>query len=340
MPGLLSGSMLRTGGSGQFIKLQDAMPQLPASPSTSTGYSIITSDKLVTTYASSLGNIEFSSATVYSNNGQNIQIIATGTTTSIVVRGSVAAISTNTGALVVQGGVGMSGDLYVGGTFTATTSSVVTLNVANTATVYGDLFVEGRFTASTSTILTLKVIGTETSISTNTGALQVVGGVGIAKNLFVESTATFNTDALVNNNLTVKENFTVDGNGNVYLVPDAADVVLQPTLGGKVTIWPSATGNIDNMVIGENDARDGYFDTLYVENLTVTNTAWVGGSVYSQEGILAEDNLLYTPRSTLSIGSPPADPRLGDFWIDPGQGATFQYILDDVNKVWIQFTGL
>jgi hypothetical protein len=97
---------------------------------------------------------------------------------------------------------------------------------------------------------------------------------------------------------------------------------------------------MDNMVVGKNDARDGYFDTLYADNLTVTNTAWVGGSVYSQDGILEESNLLYTPRTTLSIGTPPASPRLGDFWVDPSQGATFQYMLDGSNKVWFQFTGL
>ena len=63
-------------------------------------------------------------------------------------------------------------------------------------------------------------------------------------------------------------------------------------------------------------------------------------SIYSREGIAEESNLLYTPRSTLQIGTPPVSPRLGDFWIDPSQGATFQYILDGTNKVWVQFTGL
>ena len=65
MPSLLSGSALRRGGSGQFINLPIAMPQLPQSPTTGTGYTVVTSDKLVTTYATSLGNVEFFGGQVY-----------------------------------------------------------------------------------------------------------------------------------------------------------------------------------------------------------------------------------------------------------------------------------
>jgi hypothetical protein len=114
MPGLLSGSTLRRGGSGQFIDLKGAQPQLPPSPTTSTGYTIVTDEKLVTTYRSSLGNIQFTSGTMYSNvPNQHIQIVGTGTST-VIVAGNVVNTSTYTGVLVVQGGIGIRDGLWAG----------------------------------------------------------------------------------------------------------------------------------------------------------------------------------------------------------------------------------
>jgi hypothetical protein len=113
MPGLLSGSILRSGGSQTFIRLQDAQPQLPPTPTTSTGYTLQTSDLLVTQYRSSLGNLEMSEGTIYSNifNG-NITLAGTGTGV-VVVTGGALATSTNTGALVVQGGISSTQDIVV-----------------------------------------------------------------------------------------------------------------------------------------------------------------------------------------------------------------------------------
>jgi hypothetical protein len=114
MPGLLSGKSLRRGGSGSYIDLKGAQPQLPASPTTSTGYTLVTDSLLVTSYRSSLGNIQFDYGSLYSNVPyQNINIIGTGTST-VIVSGGVANTSTNTGALIVQGGIGISDGLWTG----------------------------------------------------------------------------------------------------------------------------------------------------------------------------------------------------------------------------------
>jgi hypothetical protein len=114
MPGLLSGSTLRRGGSGQFIDLKGAQPQLPPSPTTSTGYTVVTDEKLVTTYRSSLGNIQFTSGTMYSNvPNQHIQIVGTGTST-VIIAGNVVNTSTFTGVLVVHGGIGIQDGLWTG----------------------------------------------------------------------------------------------------------------------------------------------------------------------------------------------------------------------------------
>jgi hypothetical protein len=114
MPSLLSGSTLRKGGSNTYINLSEAQPQLPATPTTSTGYTLVTTDKLVTSYRSSLGNIEFNLGEMYSNlPSQNIKLIGTDST-FVVVAGGVANTGTNTGALVVQGGVGIADGLWTG----------------------------------------------------------------------------------------------------------------------------------------------------------------------------------------------------------------------------------
>lgn len=114
MPRLLSGSTLRRGGSGEFIDLAGAMPQLPTSPSTSTGYTLTTDGLLRTSYSSSLGNIEFNLGEMWSNlpNG-TLKLSGTGTG-YVYVTSSTQAISTTTGALVVRGGVGIGRSLWTG----------------------------------------------------------------------------------------------------------------------------------------------------------------------------------------------------------------------------------
>ena len=338
MPSLLSGSKLRTGGSGEFLKLADAQPQLPQSPTTSTGYTIITNSLLQSSYASSLGNIQFYQGQVYSNNtSQALTLIGTGTT-AVVIQANNPVSSTST--LVVNGGAGINGNLFVGGSFEANTSS----------------------------FLTLKVTSTATSTTPFTGALQVVGGAGIGENLnvfgklSVLNTASFAQNVYVTKDVYISGQLNATGNGGtVNLSPQAADVDIQPTLGGKILIQPSATGNIENMTIGYYVPQDGYFQTIHATNSTVTTNSFVGGnakitgvitastatilgdavvsgSVYSQDGIAEYNNLLYTPKTTISTTAP-LNPRVGDFWVNPTYGVECQYINDGGNHIWIQFTG-
>jgi hypothetical protein len=309
MPGLISGSTLRRGGSGQFINLANAQPQLPPTPSTSTGFTLITSDTLVTTYASSLGNIQFSSSTAYSNvPGQSLTLIGTGTT-SVIVAGGTATTSTNTGALVVNGGVGIRDDLFVGGNatlqrltlneFTATTATIFKLNVIGSetsiSTTTGAVVVNGgvgigkdlyvgnninsyRINSVLGNIVNLAVTGTNISNDVSSGALVVAGGVGIAGNtiigttLSVGSTATFSTDVNVTRDVTIDGKLTVQGTGDVDLSPEAANVTITPSLGGSVTIRPSVQGSIDNIEIGASNPKNAYFQNSYANNFIGLST--------------------------------------------------------------------
>jgi len=103
------------------------------------------------------------------------------TATNHVVSGTSSSNNTTTGALVVNGGVGIGQDLWVGGNIN----------------VNGSIFLKGagldQITSTTGTFVNAVVTGTNATNSTNTGALQVAGGVGIAGGLVVGGTITATT---------------------------------------------------------------------------------------------------------------------------------------------------
>jgi hypothetical protein len=107
MAKLLSGSALRRGGSGEFIDLAGAQPQLPPSETTETGFTVVTDSLLRTSYRSSLGFIEFNTASMYSALPEGtVRILATGST--------FLSTSTMSGTLVVEGGIGVGGNMHIG----------------------------------------------------------------------------------------------------------------------------------------------------------------------------------------------------------------------------------
>lgn len=143
----------------------------------------------------------------------NIGTTANGSTSSIALNGvtniknNTSATSTLTGALIVSGGVGIGGDLYIGGTFYAGGQAVLTtasffsaisegtdiritegpnntVIIANTSTLQT---VTSRGSTTTNAIY---ITNTSASTSTTTGALQVVGGVGIGQDIVVGGSVT------------------------------------------------------------------------------------------------------------------------------------------------------
>jgi hypothetical protein len=61
MPKLLSSQVLRTVGNGQYITLAGAQPALGPTPSTTTGFTLVTDAIGNTSYSDRLGDITFSS---------------------------------------------------------------------------------------------------------------------------------------------------------------------------------------------------------------------------------------------------------------------------------------
>jgi hypothetical protein len=106
MPQLISGSLLRRGTSGEFIDLAGAQPQLPATETTATGFTVATDNSLRTSYRSSLGFVHIYTASLYSLLPEGtIRILATGT--------SFLSTSTASGTLVVTGGIGVGGNMNI-----------------------------------------------------------------------------------------------------------------------------------------------------------------------------------------------------------------------------------
>ena len=96
-------------------------------------------------------------------------------------------INTTTGALTVAGGVGIGKSLYVGNTAT----------IGGDLNVYGNIYMKGvgldTISGTTGTFVNLIITGTNATLGgINSGTIFVAGGVNLAKDLFVATTATIN----------------------------------------------------------------------------------------------------------------------------------------------------
>jgi len=154
-------------------------------------------------------------ATVFKSTSSSLLTInSTGT---VIVNSNTSATSTNSGAFQVVGGAGIGLDLYVGGKIQSSGSNVITeATLANygvtkinpgtgTAVSTSSGVVTIWSTASLQTVTdygnsttNIVIINTATnSTSTNSGALQVVGGVGIGGNIHAGGNIVMYNAALV-----------------------------------------------------------------------------------------------------------------------------------------------
>lgn len=134
------------------------------------------------------------------------------------------ATTTTGGALQVRGGVGISKNLYVGGSLNVTGPTTLA-ELRSTVTTSTNLTVSGPATITGITNLT----NSSNAVATNDGALRVVGGVGIGKDVVIGGQLTVNTvdsattgsvvNAMFSNNLQIAT-FTspiITGSGQVSL---------------------------------------------------------------------------------------------------------------------------
>ena len=144
---------------------------------------------------------------------QSITNRGSTTTNRINISNTASAISTTSGALVVLGGVGVGGSVYAASMYADNALVVTTATVAQYAAITSitagtDISVSPTSGAvvisDTSTFASVTARGstssqviyltnTTTSIRETTGALQIVGGVGIGKDVYIGNTLYVNT---------------------------------------------------------------------------------------------------------------------------------------------------
>ena len=208
------------------------------------------------------------------------RIWGTGTVdTQLFVSGSNAASSTITGALQVVGGVGIGGNLYVGGTIVGNVSGTITTATSLAGGVAGQLLYQSTPNVtsfvSTGTIgnvlvtngssapafqNTLTLTGSTVASSTTTGALQVVGGVGIGGDAFLGGNITQTGGTLAT--LAATYNL-INTNATTVNFAGAATTISIGAVSGTTTIR-------NNLTVGGNLTIQG---TTTVVNSTVTNVA-------------------------------------------------------------------
>ena len=204
----------------------------------------------------------------------------------------VQAYSTDTGTLIVDGGVGISQDLWVGGlihgqlstsTFSGFASNAANVLMSEITTLpdpdhyitlsqklsgYTPVRTKANFKYSINDdklfVGNALISNTATAISTTSGALQVVGGVGIGNNLYVGGNINGNNlsvnDINAGGNIHAVGNLNVDGNiqlgnntGTDILVIDAGiDSNLIPKVDNKYSVGASTA-----------TWAEGYFNNLY-----------------------------------------------------------------------------
>lgn len=241
---------------------------------------------------------------------------------SIFAGTGVNTTSSSTGAMIINGGLAIQQDAWVNGRLTVINGIVGAITTATNLSGGSTGSLPYQLSTGTTTQLP---IGNYGEILYSDG----VRPVWTALSAIASSTSSNALSVYVNETI---ENFTY------YIALDQLYDDFSPLYNTSTFTYNTQGGvlNSPQMVISSSTTAT----STITGALQVVGGVGVQGSIYSVDGNPKLNNLLYTPQSTISVGVPPSNPRLGDFWIDPSLGATFQYVLDGVNSIWLQFTGL
>lgn len=243
---------------------------------------------------------------IYNSNTSSLSL--TISTAGVVgVPSTTVSSSSSNGAFTVSGGVGILLDLNVGGNITGTWDGT-TISVAKggtgstTLTSTGVLVGNGTSAVSagsgityTMNTLTLpKITSNDTTDSTSSvsGAVQIAGGVGIAKKLFVGTDLDVNGNVYLSGIDSVISHTTVDASdtgsislasGGAYGDTRGASILLKgnehSTDAGKITLTcgnVNSTGNL-SIVTGNTERLNiGYTGIVNVTNTLEASSSTVG----------------------------------------------------------------
>jgi hypothetical protein len=247
-----------------------------------TGTSVLTGNVTATNNLSVGGNLAVTGTSVLSG----ITTIANGTNSA----------DTSSGALVVAGGAGFGGNVNVGGNiFVQGVINATVVGSIDTATnvtggAAGAILVQTNFgqtsfinPGAAGTILTsngtgnqpayqntLTLAGTTNASSTNTGALQVVGGIGVGRDAWIGG------DLYVSGNQVVTTG-TIGGLANLTIITAGTDTAVS-TSTGNITIWNTST-------LASVTARGGITTTALVFENQTQSTSTISGALVISGGL-------------------------------------------------------
>lgn len=212
------------------------------------------------------------------------------TSETVNITSSTNSTSTDSGALTVTGGIGIGGNGYFGGNLYSNNSLVITTSTLVNSIIAGDdIRIDLNTETGVLTIVNTSTLDTVTSrgstssnilyisndtdsTTTDTGALQILGGVFVAKNLYSDGNFTFNgtltnyiSGSIIPTTSTVNLGSLEAPFNTLYLAGQTLYV-------GSTKISEVSTGTIS---IGENNTATLQVGTVEIsstENSTSTNT--------------------------------------------------------------------
>jgi hypothetical protein len=294
----LSGSVLRSVGNG-FISLPGAQPFLGISPTTATGFTLVTDSNGNTSYVSSLGYLQFTSGSIYSYvQDQPIQLITTGTGT-VIITSTINAVNSGTGALTVAGGVGIGEDLYVGGTIfgNISTSSLTKLTLSANQIITNSTSTTGTlYLMLGNTLSDYSYIATTSSISYNTVNQTVSIGARLTVTNQLNALSIYDSGTRVISRVTagvgiggggVGPTVTLTNTGVLSIIAGTGTHASSTT--GNVTIWTDIPTLQSVTNAGNSTTNQVFFlNTSTATSLTTASVIFSGGVAIKQNLIVGQ----------------------------------------------------
>ena len=173
---------------------------------------------------------------------------------------------------------------------------------------------------------TLVVNSGDESTSTTTGALQVVGGVGITGNLNVGGSVSFGGGQL-GSDLVISSNTT-----SISETTGAIRIASPGGLGVGGNIWAGGA-IVANSRIPSTSITTGAIVLPGTGGLGIGGNVWVGQDV-NVIGNITGGGVRQTISSTA-----PVNPTVGDQWYQLGTDILYQYVSDGTGKYWVDIAG-
>ena len=225
-----------------------------------------------------------------------------GATTDQIIRvtNTTNSVSSSSGAIVISGGLGVAKDLWVGGdiyvdgaqtfinktnissgdqTITLSTGSTASSGIANGAGLQigtvASPWITWLYDGSTNWVSsqgvkvtnTLTVVSTVTSTGTTYGAVQIAGGVGIAKDVYIGGGL----------NLSGTGNIVASPTGTITMNPSGAVLISgQSTL--TLGTGTQLTGFNSSNIIGNQSTQNLFTTTSWMNFATTATTVYIGAT--------------------------------------------------------------